>query len=119
MTARGELERTILRVLWEQPDGLTAREVTSALPGPELALTTVLTVLDRLGRKSLVSRDETTRPHTYRAAVSREDYIAEIMLEALGEAPDRPAALSRFLGRVTETDTADLRRLLRRSTPRR
>jgi predicted transcriptional regulator len=119
MAARGTLERTILQVLWEHPDGVTAREVVSALPGRELALTTVLTVLDRLRRKKLVTRDDQLRPHCYRPAVSREDYIAEIMLDALGEAPDRTAALTRFLGGVTTTDTAQLRRLLRRSPPRR
>jgi predicted transcriptional regulator len=116
---RGELERAILRLLWERPDGLTARDLVSALPGPELAMTTVLTVLDRLRRKHLVQRDETAHPHTYRPAVSREDYIAEIMLDALGQAPDRDAALTRFLGGVSETDTDHLRRVLRRARPRR
>jgi len=116
---RGELERAILRSLWEHPDGITARDLVSALPGPELAMTTVLTVLDRLRRKHLAERDELTRPHVYRAAVSREDYIAEIMLDALGQAPDRSAALTRFLGGVSETDTDHLRRLLRRARSRR
>jgi predicted transcriptional regulator len=114
MAGRGELERAILRVLWANPEGITARGVVSELPGPELAMTTVLTVLDRLRRKHLVQREETARPHTYRAAVSREDYIAEIMLDALGQAPDRDAALTRFLGGVSDTDTAHLRRVLRR-----
>lgn len=119
VTDRGELERAVLRVLWEHPDGITAREIIAALPGRRLALTTVLTVLDRLRRKGLATRDEAARPHVYRAAVNREDYIAEIMLDALGQAPDRDAALSRFLGGVTETDTAHLRRVLRHRRPRR
>lgn len=114
MAGRGELEREILRALWADPDGMTARDVLSALPGRELAMTTVLTVLDRLRRKHQVVRDDAARPHTYRPAMSREDYVAEIMLDALGQTPDRSAALTRFLGRVTETDTAHLRQALRR-----
>lgn len=114
MAGRGELERSVLHALWDAPDGLTAREVASRLAGRDPALTTVLTVLDRLRHKKLVTRDEQTHPHVYRAAASREDHIAEIMLDALGQAPDRDAALTRFLGGVSETDTARLRRLLRR-----
>ncbi len=114
MAGRGELERAILQVLWEHPDALTAREVVSALPGRDLALTTVLTVLGRLCRKRLVLRDDDTRPHCYRPAASREDYLAQVMLDALGQATDRDAALTRFLGGVTEGDTAHLRRALRR-----
>ena len=114
MTGRGELERAILHVLWEHPDGVTARGVVAALPGRDPAMTTVLTVLDRLRRKHLVTRDESARPHEYRPAVGREDYIAEIMLDALGQAPDRDAALTRFLGGVSDSDTAHLRRALRR-----
>lgn len=105
-SGRGELERAVLQALWEHPGGLTARDVVGALADREPALTTVLTVLDRLRRKDHVTRDETARPHIYRAANSREDYIAELMLDALGQATDREAALTRFLGRVAETDDA-------------
>lgn len=113
MTGRAELERAVLRSLWEHPAGLTARDVAGLLPR-DLAMTTVLTSLDRLRRKDLVTRDESTRPHTYFAAVSQEDYIAEIMLDALGQASDRDAALTRFLGGVSDTDATSLRRFLRR-----
>ncbi|HLR27164.1 MAG TPA: BlaI/MecI/CopY family transcriptional regulator [Ruania sp.] len=114
MTGRGELERAVLRVLWEHPEGVTAREVAGELPNENLAMTTVLTALDRLRRKKKVRRDETTRPHTYFAAQTQEDYIAAVMWDALGQAADRDAALTRFLGGVSETDAASVRRILRR-----
>lgn len=114
MTGRGELERAVLQALWEHPGGLTAQQVAENLPRTGLARTTVLTALDRLRRKELVRREETLRPHTYFAAVSQEDYIAEIMLDALGQASDRHAALTRFLGGVDEADATSLRRMLRR-----
>jgi predicted transcriptional regulator len=124
----GQLERAVLHVLWAAPEPLAARSVLAALniqspaqqPGAqqrELAITTVLTVLDRLGRKGLVRRERGTQDGSrpaflYQTAVSREDYIAGLMLEALGQAPDRGAALTRFLGSVTATDTDHLRRAL-------
>ncbi len=114
MTGRGELERAVLQALWAHPDGLTAQGVSERLPRTDLARTTVLTTLDRLRRKHLVTREDDSRPHTYFAAVSQEDYIAEIMLDALGQATDRNAALTRFLGGVDEDDARSLRRLLPR-----
>ncbi len=75
-------------------------------------MTTVLTVLDRLRRKGLVRRERSGRAHLYQAAVSREDYVADLMVEALGQAPDRGAALTRFLGSVSPADTDHLRRAL-------
>ncbi|HSY14835.1 MAG TPA: BlaI/MecI/CopY family transcriptional regulator [Jatrophihabitantaceae bacterium] len=114
MAGSGELERAVLHVLWDNPDGITARDVVTALPDRALAVTTVLTVLDRLGTKGMVRRERAGRAHQYRAATSREDYVAELMLQALGQAPDRGAALARFLGGVSDTDTDHLRRGLRR-----
>lgn len=114
MPGSGDLERAVLRALWDAPDGATARDVQAALPDRDLAVTTVLTVLDRLGRKGMVRRERSGRAHIYQAAVSREDYVADLMLEALGQAPDRGAVLTRFLGGVTDTDSDHLRRGLRR-----
>lgn len=117
MAGTGQLERAVLQVLWDAPAPAAARDVLTALARrdpdqPELAVTTVLTVLDRLGRKGLVRRERSGRAHLYEAAVSREDYVAGLMLEALGQAPDRGAALTRFLGGVGAADTDHLRRAL-------
>lgn len=114
MAGSGHLEQAVLQVLWDHPDGMIARDILGALEERELAMTTVLTVLDRLRRKHLVRRVDDTRPHRYFATASREDYVADVMLDALGRARDRRAALVRFLGGVTDTDTDDLRRALRR-----
>lgn len=117
MAGSGHLEQAVLQVLWDHPEGITARDLLDALEGRDLAMTTILTVLDRLGRKDLVIRRDGLRPHRYAAAVQREDYIADLMLDALGQAPDRGAALTRFLGGVTDTDSDHLRRVLRRRQP--
>jgi predicted transcriptional regulator len=113
----GHLERAVLQVVWDRPGPAAARDVLTALAGRddtgrELAVTTVLTVLDRLRRKGLVRRERSGRAHLYEAAVSREDYVADLMLDALGQAPDRGAALTRFLGSVSPADSDFLRRAL-------
>jgi predicted transcriptional regulator len=114
VTSTGQLERAVLGVLWSSADPVTAKDILAALAERDLAITTVLTVLERLGRKELVARERDGRAHRYRATVSREDYVADLMLEALGQAPDRDAALTRFLGGVSRDDTEHLRRELRR-----
>ena len=112
----GELEGAVMNVVWATPDGATAREIVSALPGPELAITTVLTVLDRLQRKGMVERERVGRAHRYTAARSREDFLSALMSDALDSTDDRGAVLARFLGAMRPDDTDTLRKLLRRRT---
>jgi predicted transcriptional regulator len=115
----GALERAVMESLWDltgpeagQSDA-TARQVVERLsPGRPVAYTTVLTVLDRLGRKGLVRRLREGRAHRYVPVATREAYAAELMLEALGRASDRDAALMRFVDAVSPEEAEALRRAL-------
>ncbi len=107
----GDLERAIMEVLWHHPDGLLAREVADRLPSSPAA-TTVLTVLDRLTRKQLVTRTKQGRAHRYAPMASKEAFLATAMHTALVEADDPDAVLSHFVGSVSEEETALLRRAL-------
>lgn len=99
-------------VLWDAGAPLTAADVRAALPDRDLAVTTVLTVLDRLGRKHLVTRTRDGRAHRYQPATGRDALIAEAMLDALGGTDDHGAALARFVESVTPADAALLRAAL-------
>ncbi|HEX6366114.1 MAG TPA: BlaI/MecI/CopY family transcriptional regulator [Agromyces sp.] len=117
MANLGDLERSVMELLWTGDADLTANEVRDALgardmPSRHVATTTVLTVLSRLERKGLVARSRDVRPHRYRALLSREDHTAELMHEVLDRASDRDAALARFVSSATEGEAATLRRLL-------
>ncbi|SHJ94288.1 Predicted transcriptional regulator [Pseudonocardia thermophila] len=101
-----------METLWSADSPLTARDVQESLHGRELATTTVLTVLSRLERKGLVTRERAGRAHRYRAVSTREDHVAELMRDALDAAPDRGAALARFLGNMRDDERAALRDLL-------
>jgi predicted transcriptional regulator len=109
----GELERAVMDVLWATPGGSTARDVQDVLAERNLATTTVLTVLGRLERKGLVTRERDGRAHHYRARNTREDHIAALMRDALDGAPDRGAVLARFLGGMGPDEQDALRDLLR------
>lgn len=114
MARLGELERAIMDALWERAGGLTARGIADVLSarGRSLAATTVLTVLGRLEGKGLVARSRDSKAHVYRTKKSREAYVVSLMLEALGEAGDREAVLTRFAGRMSAEEADALRRAL-------
>lgn len=119
MATLGDLERTVMDLLWADTEAITANGLrdqlaqdSAATDGKELAVTTVLTVLSRLEKKGLVERERSNRPHRYRAVTSREDHTAELMHEVLGSAPDRDAVLARFIGSVSNGEAAILRKLL-------
>ena len=120
MGSLGVLERLLMDVLWDSSEPLPATDLRDRLLTPAaaaarrkpLATTTVLTVLSRLETKGFVSRDRETRPHRYRAVATRAEHTADLMHEVLGTAPDRQAALARFIGDVTPQEAATLRRLL-------
>ena len=44
--------------------------------------------------------------------MTREAHTAELLRDLLGSAPDREAVLAAFVGGISETDSAALRRLL-------
>ena len=119
MNTLGVLERSIMNALWDAPDGLSAPELgdrllnaDAATPRKEHAKTTLLTVLSRLEAKGFVSRSRSTRPHRYYPVNSREEHTANLMHQVLELAPDRDAALARFVGQVSPSEAETLRALL-------
>ena len=111
----GHLERSVMDVLWAQDGPVTARAVHGLLERSDpLAYATVKTVLDRLARKELVVReaDPGSRALHYRAAASRDAYVAELMHAVLDTADDRTGALARFAEGVTAREAKVLRQTL-------
>ncbi|GIF50180.1 putative transcriptional regulator [Asanoa ferruginea] len=109
MTRLGDLERAVMDVLWDRSGPATVREVVDGLAGRDLAYTTVMTVLDRLAGKGMVERERTGRAWSYQPIAGRDEYIAQLMLDALDLSGERDAALVRFARSVTG-DEADVLR---------
>jgi BlaI family transcriptional regulator, penicillinase repressor len=118
-----DTELAVLKVLWD--DGpVTAREVTAVLyPAcSESDIGTVHSMLQRLERKQLVSRDRSRRPHQFSPLISREE-VAGQELEAIAERLT-DGSLVPFLthlvdtDRLSEDDLSAVRRLLRQRSTR-
>jgi predicted transcriptional regulator len=110
---RGELEADLMNVLWNASGPLTAREVQDTFTVKVPAITTVITVLDRLRTKGAVVREAAAgRSHVFSAARSRVHEITETMSTALHGADDRTAALLLFAGSLSDEDRQFLRAAL-------
>jgi predicted transcriptional regulator len=109
---RGALESAVLRILWDAGSPLSARDIQSRFDQSASipALTTLLTVLDRLRAKQHVEKLPVAGGgFVFSAAQSESRYAADAMLSALVGSSDRSAALLRFAGDLSERDIQLLR----------
>jgi predicted transcriptional regulator len=107
----GELERSVMELLWAAEQPVAAAALRDRLAGRGVALTTVHTVLTRLEQKGFVRHDG-GRPRRFSPRASREEHAADLMREVLGQAGDRQAVLARFVGGVDPAEARMLRELL-------
>ena len=111
----GELERSVMDVLWSAPEPFPVADIRQRLNdgrSKQAALTTVLTVLSRLETKGFIRTERGVRPRRYRAVEDHASHTAALMFDVLGSADDREAALARFIDTVPRSDVDTLRRLL-------
>ena len=110
---RGELEADIMSILWKQDSPMTAKEVQAQFSEKIPAITTLITVLDRMCAKGQVVKNSTGgRTHTFSAAQSRINHVTSTMTNALQSADDHVAALLLFAGSLSEEDRAFLRKAI-------
>ncbi|UTF60664.1 BlaI/MecI/CopY family transcriptional regulator [Gilvimarinus sp. DA14] len=75
----GELELSVLRLLWECPEQ-EAKNIWQALPQAErLSLNTVQSTLERLHRKQLLHRHKKGRAYFYRPALERGEFLGKLL----------------------------------------
>ncbi|MBU6421557.1 MAG: BlaI/MecI/CopY family transcriptional regulator [Gammaproteobacteria bacterium] len=103
-----QTELEILNVLWESGPNTVRQVHATLLQHDELAYTTVLSMLQIMYQKGLVTRDDSERAHVYAAALSKNQTqrqilgkllhrvfngsTTELVMQALGSA--KPASIS-------------------------
>lgn len=113
MNGLGELEATVMDVLWKAETPLRVREVLDRLTtGRPLAYTTVMTVLDNLHRKQWVLRDKSGKAYHYRPAGTREELIARTLRRMLETSLQPDVVLLHFARSATDRELAVLRQVL-------
>jgi predicted transcriptional regulator len=98
----GPLEERLLEALWERGNA-TVRDLLSGDGGcKDLAYTTVMTTLDRLFKKNLLSRQAEGRAFRYAPRFSREELHLEVAGEAFRQLMDASPASSLPLSYLVE-----------------
>lgn len=116
MRGLGELEATVMDVLWRSDQPVKVRDVVDLLPR-KLAYTTVMTVLDNLHRKGWVRRELVGKAYRYRQAFGREEAAARALRQVLDASDDPDAVLMHFARSVSEHESALLRQALDEKAP--
>jgi predicted transcriptional regulator len=107
MAIAGPLERAIMEALWDADESLLVRALmarVNARSGKPSAYTTVQTVADRLVQKGFLIRAPDRNAFRYAPTRSREEHVAELMVEALAGVADRGPALARFAETIDPQD---------------
>jgi predicted transcriptional regulator len=116
----GDLERTIMDRLWAidpaTPEAaMSVREIHDSIAEErEIAYTTVMTVLDRMAKKGLVTRERDGRAWRYLPVSTSEELTAHLLRDSLEhiESSDRRAAMLHFLDAASPEEIDDLKSAL-------
>ena len=120
----GSLERDVMALVWRRGE-LNVRDACDEL-GSIVAYTTVMTTMDRLFKKGLLTRRKVGRAFVYRATASRteiEGAVATELVHSLLQREGEPLpVLSSLVDAVSDRDRAlldELERLIREKRRRR
>jgi len=109
----GKLESELMELIWYRGE-ISVRALCDVI-GSRLAYTTVMTTLDRLYKKKILSRKKVGKAFYYAPVLSREQYrdrqTQHILNVVLQESSSRDAVLSCFIDVVSESDRKMLDKL--------
>ncbi len=98
----GPLEERLLEALWQRGEPLTVRELVEQNCA-DLAYTTVMTTLDRLFKKDLLTREADGRAFRYAPRYSRDEMHRQVLTETLHQALDSSPTPFLPLSNLVET----------------
>src|SRR3972149_7220197 len=84
INALGDLEVDVMGIIWNLKTA-TVKDVFEVMYERRgLAYTTIMTVMNRLATKGILSQDKSTIPYVYKTVISRTDMGQEILDEVVG-----------------------------------
>jgi predicted transcriptional regulator len=108
----GELEAVVIEQVWDREGKTTVREVFEELRQQRtIAYTTVMSTMDNLYRKGALDRERDGKAFRYWPTLTREQYSARVMRDALDAGGRSDLVLTHFLEQMSDKERAALRRL--------
>jgi predicted transcriptional regulator len=115
----GQLEAVVMGRLWAAARPLSVRDMVEDLrQDRNLAYTTVMTVLDNLRRKGMVSRTKDGRAYRYSPVQTREEHTAALMEQVLASSNNRQATLMHFAEQIPAEELVQFREALNAAAER-
>ena len=115
MRGFGDLEAVVMDRMWDRNGETTVREVLEDLQSQrEIAYTTVMSTMDNLHRKGWLSRKRQGKAFLYWPSLTREEYSARLMRDALDGGGNPSLVLNHFLEQMSDEESATLRIALQR-----
>ena len=109
-------ELQILHVLWRRGPSTVNQVQPELQHGDRVGYTTVLKLLQIMFEKGLVRRDESTRPHVFRAAVPeaqvKRRFVTDLLDQVFGGSAASLAMQALSVKRATPEELRRLRELL-------
>ena len=109
-------ELQILHVLWRRGPSTVNQVQPELQHGDRVAYTTVLKLLQIMFEKGLVRRDESTRPHVFRAAVAaaqvQRRFVSDLLDQVFEGSATSLAMQALSVKRATREEVRQLRKLL-------
>jgi predicted transcriptional regulator len=111
----GELELAVLEYLWTEPHADVHQAHAAVGKRRGISPNTVGSALERLYKKRLLTREKVSHAYRYRAALDRETFHAQRVVEAAGglRSLRKSGVLAAFVELVADSDEAALRELER------
>ena len=109
----GPLEQDIMELLWDRGDS-SGREVHASIASSrQVALTTVLTVLERLAKKGLVKKVKGESVFLFRPGYSREEFAWAVSQDVFKGIMDISSSgiCASFVDALAQADPEELERL--------
>jgi len=120
----GDLESEVMEVIWQSSSPVLVRNVTEILQKKrQIAYTTVMTIMNRLVDKGILSRKQDGRAYLYKGAVSKDKFLTRISRQIIKNfiANFGEAAVAHFVeevGKLSPAKRAELRKLLKEAKKR-
>ena len=112
--ALGPLEQEILEVLWKR-ESVSGKDIFSEIKARrQIALTTVLTVIERLCKKGLVKKIKGESVYVFGPAVSRDEFARAVSGAVLRDMAgiSKSGVFASFVDVLPDVPTAELEKLL-------
>jgi predicted transcriptional regulator len=111
----GDLEAVIMDRVWSREGTMTVRDVfEDLLEHREIAYTTVMSTMDNLHTKGWLTRERRGKAFAYWPTLTREQYSARLMRDALDAGGNPGAVLTHLVEQLSEDEWTQLGRALRR-----